>query len=302
MKTASDLIQVAIGLPGVLGYVACVAVVFLCLYAIRGIDVFAGAVYWIAGRVWRFIKVGPFGLLSVCVVAIPVFIMRGRISEGLQYIEQMTAPAYLDSDTSAHATAIYEAEIYRHCDQYEAAIVINKTREIARKVGCSPLAIYEVAYSECGLNPFRVRDDGVAAGFIQFTTKGLPGIMIDGKQATLADVKAACRARDVSRIMDMTEQYLVSRSKGLPLVDACGVYTCVFAPGYVGSNDDQVLYSLKDDGAYYLENIVFDGYYIDSSGRIMHSNAARDGRITKRELGLHLAAKKWRLLSSRKYQ
>ena len=67
------------------------------------------------------------------------------------------------------------------------------------KVGCSPLAIYEVAYSECGLNPFRIRDDGVAAGWIQFTTNGLPGIPTDGRQTTLPEVKDACRRRDVAR-------------------------------------------------------------------------------------------------------
>ena len=47
-------------------------------------------------------------------------------------------------------------------------------------------------------------------------------------------------------MMDWTEQYLVGRANGMPLNDACGVATGVFAPGYVGRPDAQVLASTKD--------------------------------------------------------
>ena len=67
------------------------------------------------------------------------------------------------------------------------------------KVGCSPLA-----HLRGGIQRMRtksrsgIRDDGVAAGWIQFTTNGLPGIPTDGRQTTLPEVKDACRRRDVA--------------------------------------------------------------------------------------------------------
>jgi hypothetical protein len=80
-------------------------------------------------------------------------------------------------------------------------------------------------------------------------------------------------------------------------VDACGVYTCVFAPGYVGHPESRVLYAGLGNPAYYL-NSVFDGYYVDDAGRIMRSRKMQDGKITIAELRLHLEAKKARLIAS----
>jgi hypothetical protein len=94
--------------------------------------------------------------------------------------------------------------------------------------------------------------------------------------------------------MDLTEMYLVSRSKGKPMPRSCDVYTCVFAPGYLGFGDDQNLYSISDGDAYYL-NAGLDGYYLQQVGDkqiIMHSRKAADGRITINDLALALAAKK----------
>ena len=98
-------------------------------------------------------------------------------------------------------------------------------------------------------------------------------------------------------MMEWTEQYLVSRAKGVPLVDASGVYTCVFAPGFVGHPQQRVLYAGFGNPAYYM-NSIFDGYYVDDKGRIIRSRAAMDGRITIAEMRLHLEATQARLIAS----
>ena len=296
MKPASDTIQIALSLPGPLRLLAALVIVLLLLRfmslvsdALKLARIFA---------IWLFRGIFPMStarLLLALILAAILCVLAGPVSDGLQWLEQVVEPAYVTGDTSAHALAVYEAELSRHCDPYEAEIVKRRTREIAAKVGCTPLAIYEVAYSECGLDPFRIRDDGVAAGWIQFTAAGLPGILTEGKQTTLAQVKDACKRRDVARIMDWTEQYLVSRSKGIPLVDACGVYTCVFAPGFVGHPEERVLYAGFENPAYYM-NSIFDGYYVDNAGRIMRSRKMQDGKITIAEMRLHLEAKKSLLL------
>lgn len=291
MKTISDILQIALSLPSALGYLAAVGVVLLLWQILKAV----GDGFIFLSKALSFIKARLIRLSAVRVsvallLACPVYFLRNSVSDGLQRMEDYYNPAYINRDTS-RALAIYEAELARHCDPYELEVVKRRTREIAARVGCTPLAIYEVAYSECGLNPFRVRADGIAAGWIQFTRAGLAGI------GTLEQVKQACRARDIVRIMDWTEAYMVSRANGTPLVDATGVYTCVFAPGFVGHPDSKVLYSGVQNAAYYL-NSVFDGYYAEPSGRIVRRRSAMDGRITIGELRLHLEAKKARLIAS----
>lgn len=293
MKQISDFIQIALTLPWPLALLVCVALVLFVLQVGKSFGEllhFAGAAYrWTVARLfiptrWQWIGVFIFSL--------PVFWMRDGVSDWLQVLEQQLNPAYVTADTSNHALAIYEAELSKHCDAYEGEVVKRRTRETAQKIGCSPLAIYEVAYSECGLNPFRVRDDGVAAGWIQFTRVGATGI------TTLQAVKDACKRRDIEKIMDWSEAYLLDRAKGVKLPDATAVYVCVFAPGFVGAGDAQALYQGWSNPAYTL-NSIFDGYYLDEAGRIIRSRAAQDGRITIGELRLHLEAKKARLLQKR---
>ncbi|MCB0541879.1 MAG: hypothetical protein KDC70_00090 [Saprospiraceae bacterium] len=302
MKPISDLIQTMLSLPSALGFLACVLLVVFSWQALKSsVDALRGFRLALSFLRRRLVRFTPFRVLCVLILAVPVFWSRIWISDRLQYLEQVYAPAYETHDTSAHALAIYEAELSKHCDPYEAEIVKRRTREIAERVGSTPLAIYEVAYSECGLNPFKIRDDGVAAGWIQFTRAGLPGIRTGEKQTTLEQVKAACKRRDVAQMMDWTEQYMVSRAGSVPLPDAAAVYTCVFAPGYVGHPDQKVLYSGFGNPSYYM-NKVFDGYYVDNAGRIIRSRAAMDGRITIGEMRLHLEAKKARLLARYKKQ
>lgn len=290
MKPVSDLFQVLLSLPGPLGFLASLLLVWLVWQVARSAGELLRLTRFVTAWLWfRLFRLTKGRVVLMCLAAVPVFFLRFAVIEKLQYLEQWVTPAYITGDTSVHALSIYEAELERHCDTYEAAIVKRRTREIAGKVGCSPLALMEVYYSECGLNPFTIRKDGIAAGIIQFTSTGAAGI------TTLPAVKDACRKRDIGKVMDWTEAYIVRASAGRPLGDATGAYVAVFAPGFIGAGDGQVLYHGWSNPAYRL-NSVFDGYYIDSKGRIFRSADVCDGRITVGELRLHLEAKKARLL------
>lgn len=290
MKPISDLFQIGLSLPGALGFIASALLVWAVWQLVRSAGELLRLTRILAAWLWfRLFRLTKSSVVIICLAAVPVYFMRFAVIDKLQYFEQWATPAYVTGDTSAHALALYEAALERHCDTYEAAIVKRRTREIAAKVGCSPLALMEVYYSECGLNPFEIRKDGIAAGIIQFTSAGATGI------TTLPAVKEACLKRDIGKIMDWTEAYMVRASAGRPLGDAVGVYVAVFAPGFVGADDGQVLYQGWGNPAYTL-NACFDGYYLDSKGRIFRSADVCDGRITIGELRLHLEAKKARLL------
>lgn len=299
MKNISDLIQIGLSLPGVLAMFAAVLISLCAVFFARSgytIIVYAIAVArWLWAHIFR-IRLGM--AVMVCVLSVAIYLGRWQIIDALQYWEQTLQPAYVSGDTSTHALAIYETELGKYCDQYEAEIVKRRTREIAAKIGCSPLAIYEVAYSECGMNPFCIRKDGIAAGWIQFTTVGLTGL-----DCSLEDVKAYCRNRDTERIMALTERYFISRSGGKKMTDATDVYVATFAPGYLGSADGQVLYAGLSNPAYYL-NDIFDGYFAkvlpDGRRQIFRTRSAIDGRITIGELRLHLEAKKAKLINNYK--
>lgn len=296
MKNLADFTQIMLDMPGILGYISCLVLVVLSVQILRS----AGAVLSILYITMRWVKsqlIRPSAknLLLLSVVSIPVFLLRQQLSDGVQWFEQAYInPVYLQSDTSTHALAIYETELSRHVDPYEMQIVKQRTREIAAKVGSTPLAIYEVAYSECGLNPFCIRKDGIAAGWIQFTTSGLTGL-----GATLSQVKDACCRRDTKMIMDLTEAYLVDRSKGKPMPRSVDIYTCVFAPGHLGRPDNFPLYQGFNRPEYYL-NIGLDGYYLKGT-QIFRSRKMCDGQITIADLNLALQYKKAQLLQSSTY-
>lgn len=299
MKSLSDLLQILLSLPGWVGYVACFIMVAFFLQAVRILRfAWSGLALLISLLRKVAVKPSPGWILWVALLALPLWAFRQSTSDGLQWVEQRYLnPLFFTPDTSNHMLAIYEMEMALYCDPYECEIIRTRTRQIAEKVGSTPLGIYEVAFSECGMNPFIVRTDGVAAGWIQFTRAGLIGTGF-----TLEQVKEACRQRNTALIMDLTEIYLVNRSKGKPMPRSCDVYTCVFAPGYLGFGDDQMLYGISDGAAYYL-NAGLDGYYLQQVGDqqiIMHSRKAADGRITINDLALALAAKKAAL--AKKYE
>jgi len=287
------------------GYLCWVIIVLLLAQVIKVVMVPLRMLRYLWAVRWRLlIRPSVIGTIQICAIALLLWSFRGPLTNEMQYIEQRyIRPAYEISDTSTHALAIYEQQLAKRVDAYEFEIVQRRTREIAGKVGSTPLAIYEVAFSECGLNPFEVRSDGVAAGWIQFTTAGLNGLTIAGQPATLSAVKDACNRRDAALIMDLTEQYFVTRAKGTPMPRAVDVYVCVFAPGYIGQPDNRALYEGWNNPAYYL-NAGLDGYYtatIDGRQQIFRSKSACDGRITINDLDLCLQAKKSRLIQQSNY-
>lgn len=300
MKQASDILQIMLSDGSWVGYVCWVLAVLVMAQAIKVVLAPLALFKYLWAVRWSILlRPGKWSMVKVCALALVLWVFRSPLTDRIQYLEQRYInPAFTIGDTSTHTMALYELELARRVDPYELEIVKRRTRQIAARVGSTPLAIYEVAYAECGLNPFEVRSDGVAAGWIQFTNAGLDGLTIGGEQATLSQVKAACKVRDVGLIMDLTEQYLVSRAKGASLPRSVDVYVCVFAPGHIGRPDTKVLYAGWNNPSYYM-NAGLDGYYtklIDGRQHIFRSRSACDGQITIDDLNLALQAKKSRLI------
>lgn len=232
-------------------------------------------------RPWTAVKVAGLGGL--------LYAFAGPIHGGIEYMEQhWFSPVYLSTTTpdTAALLAKYETEIRRHVDSYEFSVLKAETEKTAAAIGSTPVAIYETAYLECGLNPFRVRDDGVAAGWIQFTPAGLSGL-----NATMEQVKHACRVRDILYIMRLTDRYLKrkhTRAGAKPLNNGIDLYLAVFAPAFIGAPAEAVVYSGYNNRAYFL-NSGLDGWRVDG-GKIV--KGAKDGRITVGEIFLFLERKK----------
>lgn len=158
------------------------------------------------------------------------------------------------------------------------------------------LSLYEPINIECGLNPFRIRDDGRAAGLIQFTNAGLEKIYYKGEKVSLADVKECCRVRDIDMMCAITKMYLLNVYKSKKAFNKyIDVYIAIFAPAHVGKDDNFVLYQGKDNDDYYL-NAGFDGWYVNNTGQILWSKEMKDYKITIKEVKLTVIAKRERLM------
>jgi hypothetical protein len=217
------------------------------------------------------------------------------------YVSPVWVGKYGDRN-EAYQTAIYEAELAKRVNPYELEVIKRRTREMAPKIQSTPLAIYECAYLECGLNPFTIRKDLVAAGWIQFTKVGLLGLRYEDKSISYDQVLYACRNRNIDLMMDLTEIYLTDkyrRAKEIPLHNTIDLYLALFAPAYIGASSDKILYQGYSNPSYYL-NKGLDGWYTtqDANGQqlILRKNANCDGAITIYEIFLALEAKKARLL------
>lgn len=294
MTSLSDTIQIILTLPA-FRFAACVALV-VCLF-----------------QAWRLVRVswsGFVALLKKCVVPFwrlrwwagvlavsgILFLFLVPIHGFLQYLEYTYFnPVTLNESrtiTDAHAVSLYEAGIKKHCDSYEFEIMKRRTAETAAKINSTPQAIYEAALLECGLNPFRVRDDRVAAGWIQFTRAGLSGLGV-----SMERVIQACRNREVEFVMDLTEQYLVRKWEraGKPdMRNTIDLYLAIFAPAHIGAAPEKVVYAGFGNPAYEL-NAGLDGWTQDGQGRIVRG-LRLDGRITVWEIYLCLERKKALLL------
>lgn len=224
-----------------------------------------------------------------------------QISDQIQDFEQRYLnPVYVGGYTpdSAGLIEIYERHIAEHCTGNQFQIIRDSTRAISARIGSTPRAIYETALLECGLKWWRVRDDKVAAGWIQFTDAGLSGLGVSKGQ-----VINACNSRSdagCSFVMFLTGQYLEGKAKRMPagatLANTIDLYLAVFAPAHIGKGPDAVVYQGFDNPAYY-KNAGLDGWYTDN-GKILRSKSARDGKITIYEIWLALESKRARLIKN----
>jgi hypothetical protein len=299
MKQLSDIFQIALSQHGLTLALCCVVLALLLMQGgklVRRIFEVVRLILlkrnranlwrclWLSGGLWLF---------------------NQPIHDGLQYVEQMYLnPVYLPDTTGGAIEAAYKRELYRNTTPEEYRHVVEQTAVHAAKYGTTPLSIYRVALSECALNPFafnirRTTGDTLAAGWIQFTPNGLIGLTHDGAAATMAMAKRMCRRRDIFGLMSLTDQYFSTRLKGRTMPAAIDVYMCVFAPAFVGSSRNAVLYSGYRNPDYFL-NKVFDGYRL-IDGKVVRMDRWRDGRITLGEVELHLIAKEQEFLKTGNY-
>lgn len=289
MKNAFDLTQYLFANP-----VGCfiLALVIMQIWKLRKILYDAVAVvrrYVIKASKGNAISLGVLGTFLL-VISQPM----GDLLQALEY--RVVRPvwvgqySYLSNDDQVQ---VFERELIKHVTPAQFDSVRAWTIRTAANVNSTPLAIYKTAYLECGLKPFRVRDDGVAAGWIQFTARGLRGLGI-----SLDQVKRACHQQDIHTIMALTDAYLVrkyQRSGYKPLTRDIDLYLAVFAPAHIGASDNQVVYQGYSNPAYF-KNDGLDGWYIDG-GKIIRSRMAKDGKITVGEIRLALANKAGRLIN-----
>jgi hypothetical protein len=302
-KSWLDLIQYFLEQPDWVSWAFCVFFVILFVQSFK----FLGAAFRSIRWSWRIVKKVIFrpnwrNLLACSFFGSILWMLSGPISDGLQYIEYAyLKPAYVgqyDSWDEAHLTALYEAELARHTDTYECEVIKRRTREMAVRIKSTPLAIYECAWLECGLRPFTIRNDQVAAGWIQFTRVGLGGLTWHGQSVRFEQVLTACRQRDINFIMDLTEAYLVDkyqRAGERSLNNTIDLYLALFAPALIGAPHDRIVYQGYQNPSYYL-NAGLDGWYTmntqSDARQIIRKKSACDGRITIYEMYLALEAKK----------
>lgn len=293
MNNLPDLLQIALqwGFPG------CLALAVALTFIWRWV----GSAFALASLLLRYtlpvssIKGIPGYIVSVAVISLLLYAFSGPLfdlSELLEY--RYFEPVYLSGRIDdARAVQMYENTIRGKCP-IEAETVIRRTAETAAKINSTPLAIYESALLECGLNPFRIRADRVAAGWIQFTRAGVSGLGV-----TLPEVIAACERRDVNFIMELTDRYLVRKweQAGKPdMRNTIDLYLAIFAPAHIAAEPEKVVYAGFGNPAYSL-NSGLDGWYQD--GGMIARRSPGDGKITVWEIYLCLERKKRILLKSK---
>lgn len=295
MKQAIDIIQLLLTDLGPFSFLMAVVLAWALIQAWK-LVIYSAEFLAISIKAIRSLTYNPFNIKNGAMVLLIggiIYLNGETVTTGLQYIEQSLNPTYTTSDTSFFAESRFEDVIKRHTNEAQFLTVRDSTRALAREIGCRPQDIYMVAYSECGLNPFRIRDDGIAAGWIQFTRAGLSGL---GR--SLEDVKAACNAGDAAEVMRLTGAYIRRASGGKRICNAADFYCAVFAPGKMGAGMDEPLYSGFANPEYYL-NAGLDGYFIEGEAerqKVLYLPHLKDGKLTKRDLFAALEYKKAKFL------
>ena len=307
-KAVFDFIQYLLNQDTWLRWVACILLAYAVLQTWRIVRLVFRYSFRFLKKSYRFVFVwGKRNWIIIAALGTLLWALSNPVIDLLQDIEQrFLYPVYVDEYSQLsepHLTAIFEAELGKRVDPYQKSVVIRRTRETAARIGSIPLAIYEAAYLECGLKPFEVRSDLVAAGWIQFTRAGLASLAYKGKPVTFDDVLRACKSKDIDFMMDLTELYLLRRyeqSGKKPLNNTIDLYLALFAPAYIGAPHQRVVYQGFDNPSYY-KNAGLDGWYAqpDAMGRrqIFNKRSGRDGKITIEEIYLALESKKNRLLA-----
>jgi hypothetical protein len=303
MKSLLDFLQFALSQTWWVRWIACIVLVYLLIQVWRLFKLSWRLLRGGLRHLWQF--TGGWALknwFTVAVLGTLLWLFSGPMVDLMQEIEQnYLSPVYYDPESQleeAHLVSIYEAELDRHTDPYEKKIVVQRTAETAAKIRSTPLAIYEAAWLECALNPFQVRSDKVAAGWIQFTRAGIGGLRHKGQPVTYDEVLRACSQRDIRFIMDLSEAYLIDkyqRAGQIPLDNTIDLYLAIFAPKLIGADRSQVLYEGWNNPRYY-KNSGLDGWYVsgavDGRRKIFHKTSAKDGKITIWEVFLCLETKK----------
>ena len=290
MKNILDLLQVIIS--SILGctILAVVLMFVLKIMFTLPFDLLA----WVVKSLKRYTpKIGVSFFVWAVVLSLGLFALNTQISDVLQSFEQKEInPIYTFeySENDAGDLAAFENTIQRNVSQSDFEILKKGVYSIADTLGCTPLIVYQVALSECALNPFAVHPLGCAAGWMQLTASGCSGLVLDGQSVTMTTVKAACENRDMSYIIRASNLYLLDRAKGKKIITVTDFYLLVFAPAFVGRNFESVLYEGYKNPSYYL-NDGLDGYFVDGKGRIINLASHKDGRITVGELSLHVKRK-----------
>lgn len=307
-KTIFDLVQIMLQQGGWTKWLFCVLLVIVVWQLFKLLSGAFRSIWWSYQQIkqvlfrWR-----PRNLIVAAVLGTLVWAVSEPLADVLQELEQrFFTPVWLGQYADLnepHLTTIYEAELARQVDPYELEVIKRRTREMAEKIRSTPLAIYECAYLECGLNPFTVRRDGVAAGWIQFTRVGLGGLKYNGQSVSFDQVLYACKKRDINLMMDLSEIYLTEKYRHAgekPLNNTIDLYLALFAPASIGAPHSKVIYHGRENPAYYL-NKGLDGWYVidanEGKKQIFRKESACDGAITIWEMYLALEAKKDRLVS-----
>jgi len=299
----SDFIQYLLRQDTWFRWIVCILLVFFILQLIRIIKLILRYVFKFIKESHRFIFVwGKRNLIIISILGTILWLFSNPLIDFVQEIEQrFLSPVYINEFgnlSEEHLIAVYEEELARQVDPYHKKVIAQRTREIAAKINASPLPIYEAAYLECGLNPFTVRSDQVAAGWIQFTRAGLGGLRYQGKPVSFEDVLQACRSKDIVFMMDLTELYLVDkyqRAGRKPLNNTIDLYLALFAPALIGSESGRIIYQGYDNPSYY-KNDGLDGWYVTGQKQILRKRTECDGKITIWEVFLALEAKKGKLI------
>jgi hypothetical protein len=309
-RVMSDFLQYLLGQDTWFRWIVCILLVYLVFQTARILRLSLRYLWLALRKSYHFVFVwGKTNFLIISILGTILWLSSDYLLDQLQHIEQKYfSPVYIhqfDQLSEEHLIALYEAELGRQLDPYQTRRVIQRTHEIAARIQSTPLAIYEAAYLECGLYPFTVRSDQVAAGWIQFTRIGLGGLRYKGQPVTFDQVLEACRKEDVEFMMDLTELYLVDkyeRAGRQPLLNTIDLYLALFAPALIGAASDQVVYEGYTNPSYY-KNDGLDGWYVEKNAagqdQIFRKRKQCDGKITIWEMFLALEARKNQLVSKK---